>query len=94
MVIRKAEDMMELLEDRIVAMEDLNCQELKECVRMFMLAHTSINTIENAKAIAAYENRHSQTSVQSKHIFDNGLRLVTEMLERIDELTLRDDAAE
>ena len=94
MVIRKAEDMMELLEDRIEAIEDLNCEELQECVESFMLAHTLISTLENAKELAAHEDAHSQIAVKSKQLFDNGLHLAKKMLKRIDELTLRDDAAE
>ena len=94
MVIRKAEDMMGLLEDRIEAMEDLSCEELKECVEAFMIAHMLISTIENAKEIFAHEDAHSQAAIKSKQLFDNGLHLAKKMLKRIDELTLRDDAAE
>jgi len=94
MVIKKAEDIFDLLDERIEAMEDLNCEELKECVKIFMLAHTTITTMESAKELAANEDAHSQIAVNGKQTFNNGLRLAKKMLKRIDELTLIDDAAE
>lgn len=96
MVIKKAEDMMELLEDRIEAMEDLNCEELEECVEVFMLTFGTIMAMEFLKGSKArIEYTCPQFVVdKSKQLFDDSLRIVNKMLKRIDELTLRDDAAE
>lgn len=94
MVIRTLEDMMELLSNRVEAMEDLNCEDLEECVRAFMLTFGSIHALNDLKVLARTEPKNSKLAIRAKHEFDEGIRLVTKMLERIDELTLRGDAAE
>jgi hypothetical protein len=94
MVIRTAEDMEELLHNRIEAMEDLNCEELEECVEAFMLTFGTIYAMEILKDKAKVCYADSQYVARSRQLFDDGFSLATKMLERIDELTLRDDAAE
>lgn len=94
MVIKKAQDMLELLNNRIEAMEDLNCEELEECVQDFMLTFGTIYAMENLKEQARVGYADPQYIARGRQLFGNGLCLVTKMLERIDELTLRDDAAE
>ena len=88
MVIRKASDVFDLLENRIDRLEDLNCEELLECIRAFMLLHTTITTMESARELGASETENSEERKNCKKTFDTGNRLVGEMARRIDELTM------
>ena len=88
MVIRKSSDVFDLLENRIDRLEDLNCEELLECIRAFMLLHTTITTMESARELATSQSENSEARKKCKKTFDTGNRLVGEMVRRIDELTM------
>lgn len=87
MVIRKSSDVFDLLKNRIDRLEDLNCEELLECIKAFMLLHTTITTMETARELGASESENSEARKNCKRTFDTGFRLVGEMARRIDELT-------
>ena len=94
MVIRKSEDVVELLSERIEAMEDLNCEDLEVCVRSFMVLHAICMSMENAKELAQHEAKRSQVWVNARETFKQGRALAVTPMKIIDELTLRNDAAE
>lgn len=87
MVIRKSSDVFDLLENKIDRLEDLNCEELLECIRTFMLLHTTITTMESVRELGASQSEDSEARENCKRTFDTGNRLVGEMVRRIDELT-------
>ena len=88
MVIRKSSDVFDLLENRIDRLEDLNCEELLECIRAFMLLHTTITTVESARELGASESENSEARENCKRTFDTGIRVAGEMARRIDEMTM------
>lgn len=94
MIIRKSEDVVELLSERIEAMEDLDCEDLEVCVRSFMALHAICMNMEIVKERAEHEPEKSQVWNKSREMFERDHALAVKLLKTIDELTLRDDAAE
>lgn len=89
MVIRKAEDIFDLLNERIEAMEDLNCEELKVCVKSFMNAYALLVAMQTRKEV--YKENGSK---EIMHQFTKLRDMAWAEIHAIDHLTLRDDAAE
>ena len=94
MVIRKSEDVVELLSERVEAMEDLNCEDLEVCVRSFMALHAVCINMENAKELAEHEPENSAFRDTARETFSRGRTLAAKLIKQIDELTLGTDAAE
>lgn len=93
MTINYPHDILKLLDERVEAMEDLNVEELRDCVRSFIFAAWYLDmldkAIERAKYGADY-NRNELARMQFESMKETAERYVN----RIDELTLRADATE
>ena len=93
MVIKKAEDILALLDERIEAMEDLNCQELHTCVKSFMNAAIFLVAMETRKEMFA-SSMTDDIKKMARHQFIELRDMAWAEIHAIDHLTLRDDAAE
>ena len=89
MVIKKAEDLFTLVDERIEVIEDLNCAELSDCVKAFMNAYALIIAMEVRKEV--YKKNGSKEMI---HQFTEFRDMAWAEIHAIDNLTLRDDAAE
>ena len=89
MVIKKAEDLFTLVDERIEAIEDLNCAELSVCVKSFMNAYALLVAMQSRKEV--YKENGSK---EIKHEFTELKDMAWEEIHDIDHLTLRTDAAE
>ena len=94
MVIKKAEDVVELLSERIEAMEDLNCEDLEVCVRSFMALHAVCMNMENAIEMTVHEPENPAVWHEAREMFRQGHAIAVKLIDQIDELTLRTDSAE
>lgn len=90
MVIRKLEDTFELLKERIEAMEDLDCEDLYDCVFAFMQLSTQVASMEAVRDLRGLECSEGE----SKAVFEAGKTAAVMSAQIIDKLTLKDDAAE
>ena len=89
MVIRKLDDVYSLMKARIEAIEDLDCEELSECISAFMSITGTMTMLDQLK------HMHSIRPIEGdREAFEMGLRTIEAGLSIIDKLTLRDDAAE
>ena len=92
MVVNHMLDLRVLLRERIEAMEDLNCEELLECVDAFIFATSYLDMLENMNAKAKYSSLRND-KLYRMHFYD--VRNEAQAyIDKIDELTLRDNAAE
>jgi len=92
MVINRTLDLRALLRERIEAMEDLNCEELLECVDAFILATTYLDMLEDMNAKAKYSSLRDD-KLYRMHFY-NVRKEAQAFIDKIDQLTLRTDAAE
>lgn len=93
MVIKKAEDIYTLVDERIEAMEDLNCEELSVCVKSFINAALLLTAMEIRKEIYAEEERIGVKKM-AKDQFVGFRDKAWAYIHTIDQLTLRTDTAE
>lgn len=91
MIIEHKFDLTKLVDERIEAIEDLNCEELSRCIKAFIYAAWWLDSIEQqqinamcSKKIHDFERDH----------FEITKNCAQDQLDIIDELTLRIDAAE
>lgn len=92
MVINRMLDLRNLLRERIDAMEDLNRDELLECVDAFILATSYMDMLESMNADAKYsELKHDK--IYKMHFYDVR-ETAQEYIDVIDRLTLGDNDAE
>ena len=89
MVIKKSEDLFTLVDERIEAIEDLNCAELSVCVKSFMNAYALLVAMQTRKEV--YKENGSK---EIMHQFTKLRDMAWAEIHAIDHLTLRDDAAE
>ena len=89
MVIKKADDLFTLVDERIEAIEDLNCAELSTCVKSFMTAHALLIAMQARKEV--YKANDSE---ENRHKFAELRDMAWAEIHAIDHLTLRADAAE
>jgi len=93
MIIKNTNDVENLMRKRIEAMEDLDCLNLENCVMNFMFLHTVVKLMEMTKDNASDETDPVQMKILRDSFNDFAL-VAKQCVEKIDELTLRDDAAE
>lgn len=89
MVIKKADDLFTLVDERIGAIEDLNCEELSVCVKSFMDAYALLVAMQTRKEV--YKETGSK---EIMHQFTKLRDMAWADIHAIDHLTLRHDAAE
>ena len=89
MLIKKADDLFTLVDERIGAIEDLNCEELSVCVKSFMDAYALLVAMQARKD--AYKETRSK---EIMHQFTKLRDMAWADIHAIDHLTLRHDAAE
>lgn len=94
MVIRSSEDVVELLSERIEAMEDLNCEDLEVCVRSFMALHAVCMNMENAIEMAKHEPENPALWDEAREMFRQGHTIAVKLIKQIDDLTLKTDTAD
>ena len=103
MVIRKAEDMLKLLKERVEMMEDLNCEDLHECVEAFMVLAMALMRMKDLKEAGSITIEDSEFATvldipQLREVFrkyfSESKGIAEEALNTIDRLTLRTDTAE
>jgi len=92
MVINKRFDLEELLAQRIEAIEDLNCEELYECIKSFLFAAWYLQMLENMNDDARYTSLRND--ICYKNHFYSVRDTAQEYIDKIDELTLKTDTAE
>lgn len=89
MVIRKFDDIRKLLNERVEAMEDLNCEQLRNCVDAFISLSGTISDLQMINSL------HSVVPcAEDKDAFEELKRDAVACVKIIDQLTLREDAAE
>ena len=89
MVIRKFDDIRELLNERVEAMEDLNCEGLRDCVDAFITLSGLISLLQTINRVQSVVH-----CVEDDGGFEEFKREAVACVKIIDDLTLRDDAAE
>jgi len=89
MVIKEFDDIRKLLNERVEAMEDLNCKELRDCVDAFISLSGLISNLQMVNSL------HTVVPCdEDKYAFEEGKRAAVAAVRLIDQLTLRTDAAE
>lgn len=93
MTINHPHDILKLLDERVEAMEDLNVEELRDCVRNFIFAAWYLDMLEKAIERAKYGEDYKRNEL-ARMRFESMKATTESYVNRIDELTLRTNAAE
>ena len=90
MTIEKPHDLLDLLNERVEAMEDLNVEELYSCVRSFVFAAWYLDMLDHSRQSAKYDLNLRKDELY-KMQFNGMKQTCQEFLDEIDRLTLRDE---
>ena len=93
MTINHPHDILKLLDERVEAMEDLNVEELRDCVRSFIFAAWYLDMLKTAIERAKYGEDYNRNELARMH-FESIKATAESYVNRIDELTLETDTAE
>lgn len=93
MTINHPHDILKLLDERVEVMEDLNVEELRDCVRSFIFAAWYLDMLKTAIERAKYGKDYNRDEI-ARMQFESMKETTESYVNRIDELTLRADAAE
>ena len=91
MVIEHKFDLTKLVDERIEAIEDLNCEELSKCIKAFIYAAWWLDVIEQQQIIARCSEKIHDFE---RKLFENAKNCAQDQLDIIDQLTLGTDTAE